>query len=87
LLQLAAHKEAVGRAQVKVHVAVAEYLLNRKRREIGQLEDAGNLQVIVTGVPGIPPETLEMVCFDKHNNEVKLLPPEPVSRHSHHGRR
>jgi ribonuclease E len=87
LLQLAAHKEAVGRAQVKVHTAVADYLLNRKRREIGQLEEAGNLQVAVIGLSGAPPETLDLVCFDKHNNEVKLLPPEPAPRHSHHGRR
>jgi ribonuclease E len=87
LLQLAAHKEAIGRAQVKVHAAVADYLLNRKRREIGQLEEAGNLQVTITGLIGVPPETLELVCFDKHNNEVKLLPVEPPPRHGHHGRR
>jgi ribonuclease E len=87
LLQLAAHKEAIGRVQVKVHAAVADYLLNRKRREIGQLEESGNLQVAVTGLIGAPPETLDLVCFDKHNNEVKLLPVEPPTRHSHHGRR
>ncbi len=87
LLQLAAHKEAIGRAQVKVHAAVGDYLLNRKRREIGQLEESGNLQVTVTGLIGVPPETLDLVCFDKHNNEVKLLPVEPPPRHSHHGRR
>jgi ribonuclease E len=87
LLQLAAHKEAIGRALVKVHAAVADYLLNRKRREIGQLEETGSLQVTVTGLPGIPPETLELICFDKHNNEVKLLPAEPMPRHGHHGRR
>jgi ribonuclease E len=87
MLQLAAHKEPVCRCQVKVHAAVADYLLNRKRREIGHLEESGNLQVTMTGLPGVPPETLELVCFDKHNNEVKLLPPEPTGRHSHHGRR
>jgi ribonuclease E len=88
LLQLASHKEAVSRAHVKVHVAVAEYLLNRKRREIGQLEESGNLQVQISGTAGIPPETLELVCYDKHNNEVKLLQQEqPPSRQSHHGRR
>src|SRR5947207_3645227 len=75
LLQLAAHKEAVSRAQVKVHASVADYLLNRKRREIGQLEESGNLQVTVAGLTGVSPETLELVCYDKHNNEVKLLPP------------
>jgi ribonuclease E len=87
LLQLAAHKESVSRAQVKVHAAVADYLLNRKRREIGQLEGSGTFQVMVTGLTGVPPETLDLVCYDKHNNDIKLLPPEPPARHAHHGRR
>jgi ribonuclease E len=87
LLQLAAHKDAVSRAHVKVHVAVAEYLLNRKRQEIGHLEETGNLQVTITGMPGVPPETLDLVCYDKHNIELKLLPQEPTGRPSHQGRR
>jgi ribonuclease E len=87
LLQLAAHKDVVSRVQVKVHPAVAEYLLNRKRRDIGQLEESGGLQVTVTGMPGVAPETLDLVCYDKHNSEIKLLPSEPAGRPGHHGRR
>lgn len=85
LLQLAAHKDSVSRAHVKVHVSVADYLLNRKRRELGQMEERGNLQVTIGGLPGVPPETLDLVCYDKNNNEIKLLPQEPPPRH--HGRR
>ena len=81
MLQLASHKESVWRVQVRVQMAVAEYLLNRKRHEIGQLEATGNMQVTVTGMTGVSPETLELVCYDRHNNEVKLLPGEPPARH------
>ena len=29
---------------------------------------------------GAPPELLEFTCYDNNNNEVKVLPEEPVSR-------
>jgi ribonuclease E len=88
MLQLAAHKEPVCRVQVRVFAPVAEYLLNRKRREITQLEDSGNMVVSITGLMAVAPETLDLVCYDKHNNEVKLLPPEPAPRYGrgHSGR-
>jgi ribonuclease E len=85
LLQLAAHKDNVTRAHVKIHAAVADYLLNRKRKEICTFEEG--MQVNITGAPAIPPETLELTCYDKHNNEIKLLPSEPAGRPSQHGRR
>jgi ribonuclease E len=84
LLQLAAHREHVTRIQARVQSDVATYLLNRKRQEIAQLEGAGGIQVTITGVPGAPPETLEIICYDNHNAEVKLMPSEPVGRN--HGR-
>jgi ribonuclease E len=80
LLQLAAHRENVARIQAKVQADVAIYLLNRKRREIAQLEESGDIQVTITGVPGAPPETMEMVCYDTNNNEVKLVAAEPGGR-------
>src|SRR5262249_49853034 len=74
LLQLAAHRPSVARVQVKVAEDVASYLLNKKRREITRLEEQGNIQVQVSGQPGGAPETLEFVCLDVNNNEVKFLP-------------
>jgi hypothetical protein len=36
---------------------------------------------VLSGSPGNPPETLEFVCYDKNNNEVKTLPvEEPPTR-------
>ena len=77
LLQLASHREHVQRIDVRVAPGVADYLLNRKRREIAKLEGDGNIQVNVQGTAGAPAEMLEFVCLDKNNNEVKVLPQEP----------
>jgi ribonuclease E len=76
LLQLAAHREGVQRINVRVHEEVAHYLLNRKRKEVARLEETGNIQVNVNGVPGVSPELLEFTCLDSNNNEVKFMPYE-----------
>src|SRR5215467_10999205 len=72
LLQLAAHRGNVHRMQIRVHDEVANYLQNRKRREITRLEEAGDLQVTITGAAGVSPELLEFICYDNNNNEVKF---------------
>jgi ribonuclease E len=57
---------------------VADYLLNKKRREISKLEETGDIGVTIRGRHGSPPELLEFSALDTNGNEVKLLPPEPV---------
>jgi len=74
MVQMAANKGNLRQINVKVTEEVANYLLNKKRKEITKLEEQGGIQVHVTGVPGAPPETLEFTCFDSNNNEVKILP-------------
>jgi Ribonuclease G/E len=74
MLQLAAHRPEVSRIQVQVAEDVANYLHNKKRKEIVRLEESGNIQVTVMGVTGAAPEMLEFVCLDNNNNEVKSLP-------------
>jgi ribonuclease E len=76
MLQLAAHRENIQRIQVRVADDVAHYLLNKKRKEIAQLEEPGRIQVTITGASGIAPETLELTCYDNNNSEVKFLPQE-----------
>jgi ribonuclease E len=82
LLQLAACREGVTHIEVRVAPAVADYLLNKKRREIAKLEEGGAL-VHIQGTPGVPAELLEFQCLDKNNNEVRVLPQEapPPMRH------
>ena len=78
LLQLAAHREHVQRIEITVADDVADYLLNKKRkrdrRAGGERQHPGADHA---AVPGAPPETLEFVCYDNNNNEVKLFP-EPA---------
>jgi len=80
MLQLAAHRENIQRIQVRVADDVAHYLLNKKRKEISQLEEPGRIQVTITGAAGIAPETLELTCYDNNNSEVKFLPQHEESR-------
>jgi ribonuclease E len=83
LLQLAACRETVQRIEVRVAPGVADYVVNKKRREIARLEEPGAVQIHVQGVPGAPAELLEFLCLDKNNNEVKVLSQEaaPPPRH------
>jgi ribonuclease E len=74
MIQLAAHREHIHRIQIQVAEDVASYLLNKKRKEITRLEEAGDIQVHVTGAAGLSPESLEFVCYDNNNNEIKFLP-------------
>ncbi len=74
LLQLAAHHEKVARVQVRVTETVAHYLLNKKRKDISELEESGKMQVTILGVTAGLPELLELVCHDGNASEVKLLP-------------
>jgi ribonuclease E len=74
MLQLAAHNPSIHRIQIRVDEDVANYLLNKKRREISRLEEAGEIQVVIEGQSRSSPEYLEFVCYDNNNNEVKFLP-------------
>ena len=62
---------------------MANYLSNRKRRDVAQLEESGQIQVFITGSPTVSPEHLEFTCYDNTNNEVKFTTyeePRPVRR-------
>jgi ribonuclease E len=81
MLQLAAHRTGVQRIQIRVAEEVANYLLNKKRKEVSRLEESGGIHIQITGVKCGAPETLEFECFDNHNNEVKFLPFEETRSH------
>src|SRR5437588_11206888 len=56
MLQLAAHREDTHRIEARVHEDVANYLLNKKRKEITRLEESGNLQMTISAALGVSPE-------------------------------
>ena len=78
MIQLAAHRTpAIQSIEVTVHAEVANYLLNRKRKELAKLEEQAKMQVLIAGQAGSP-ELCTFKCLDHNGNEVRLIPPPPV---------
>ena len=75
LLMFAAQREGVTRVSVTVSKDVADYLHNKKRRDIARLEDQGNMTIQVYGKEESSPEHLILECFDGAGREVKLPMP------------
>jgi Ribonuclease G/E len=72
-LQLAAHRGNIQRIEIHVHDDVAGYLSNRKRIEVARLEESQQIQIYITGSRDVSPETMSFSCYDRNNNEIKLL--------------
>jgi ribonuclease E len=79
MLQFAAQREGVARVSVTVAKEVADYLHNKKRREIARLEDQGNMTIQVFGKEESSPEHLVMECVDASGREVRLPAPGLVA--------
>ncbi len=60
----------VKRTTVRVARPVAEYLQNRKRHEITQLEGDSDVEIEVVGEERASAEFFEMECLDEHDREV-----------------
>jgi ribonuclease E len=71
MLILAAQNPDVSDVAIAVAEDVAEYLNNKKRRELLRLEDEGKMTIQVLGTEGVPPEHLEVCCKDSEGREVK----------------
>ncbi len=78
LLQLASCRESIVRVEVGVSPEVADYLLNKKRREIVQLEETGQMVVNVRAIHTTAAEQITFTCMDRNDNEVRLTGPEPM---------
>jgi ribonuclease E len=72
LLILASQQPNIAQITVTVAEDVAEYLNNRKRRDLMHLEDEGQIIVQVRGEQGVSPEHLVIDCRDAENREVKF---------------
>ena len=80
LVQLAAHREAISRLEVRVQDEVANYLLNRKRADLARVEELSGKTILVKGVIAAAPEFLEFLCYDNNSHEVKFTPFEEPQR-------
>ena len=73
MLMLAAQEPRVRRVTVRVHDEVAAYLNNKKRKEIMQMEESGDMTIQILGSEAFYPEHLELDCRDNEDNEIPLL--------------
>ncbi len=72
LLILASQREEIREITVTVAEDVAEYLNNRKRRELTRLEEGGDMAVQVLGAEHVSPEHLMVECRDGEQRELKF---------------
>ncbi len=80
-LQLSAHRCPPGtNVSIAVHPDVAYFVLNRKRKEIAELETRLSMEVSILGRLGASPELCEFRCTDPNGNEVRLLAAAPPMR-------
>lgn len=73
LLMTAANIKGVSRVNVEIHERVANYLNNRKRREITALEERSNVTINVIVRLDVGPEHVVIRATDEIGNEVKNL--------------
>ena len=78
-LMTSANSDSVRRVDVGVQQSVANYLINRKRREITNLEEEYDVTVNIQASSDAAPEQLSVRCFDEIGNEVHVFAQE----HSH----
>jgi ribonuclease E len=71
-LALVTQHENVARVEVTVADDVADYLNNKKRRELARLEDESTLALQIFGKEGSLPEFLEIQCEDGDGRPVRF---------------
>jgi ribonuclease E len=72
LLLLASHREGTTHVTLAVADDVAEYLNNRKRRELAALEDQAKITAQVVGREGVAPDYMQITCKDAAGRELKM---------------
>jgi ribonuclease E len=71
-LQMVVSGKQVARVIVTVEEEVANYLNNKKRRDLVQLEQDNNVEVQVVSKEGLSPEFLKIDCQDQNGREVRI---------------
>ena len=71
-LFLASQNGKVATVTIRVNDEVAAFLNNKKRRDLSDMEEAGNMVVQILGDKGLFPEALEMQCKDADGRDVHV---------------
>ncbi|MCH8830343.1 MAG: Rne/Rng family ribonuclease [Planctomycetes bacterium] len=74
LLMNAAHRDEVKRITVDIHERVANYLNNRKRKEIARIEESCGVDINISFHSDVGPEHLQMNCLNEHGTDLKNQP-------------
>ncbi len=72
MLMLAGQQPKIARVTVRVCDEVASYLNNRKRKELSQLEEEGNMTIQILGSDGLYPEHLDIDARDEEGRDVRI---------------
>ena len=71
-LTVAGQTDDVVKISITVAAEVAEYLSNKKRRQLIELEDEGKLEVDIVGLADVSGEHLTIECRDAQGREVRI---------------
>ncbi|MDR3234231.1 MAG: Rne/Rng family ribonuclease [Planctomycetaceae bacterium] len=71
---LAAQQPNVVKIRVMLADEVVEYLNNKKRLELANMEREWNVEIVIRVQPDAWPEHLEIECFDANNRAVQMPP-------------
>lgn len=72
ILMMACQQPRASRVTIRVNDKVAEYLNNRKRRDVIEIEELTGVSVQILGSEGLFPEHLECDCRDAEGNLISL---------------
>src|SRR5579863_4663068 len=72
LLMTRATREGASRIVVEIHDRVANYLNNKKRREITGIEESSKVTISIIARSDVGPEHLSLKVLDEGGNELRL---------------
>ena len=72
LVTLAVQEPRVSRVVVNVSEEVADFINNKKRQQLAQLEGDGAIAVVVKPTPNVWPETLVVELFDENGKKINF---------------
>jgi ribonuclease E len=71
-LMTTVNKKNIARLVLNVHETVANYLNNKRRKDITNLEDTAKTSIIINARTDVEPEHLTARCYDDIGNEVNF---------------
>ena len=80
LLMTSCNVDTVSRVVVDIHEKVANYLNNRKRRDVTRLEEQAGVDISINARTDVGPEHLHVNCTDASGSPVRI--PRPVGSKS-----